>query len=178
MIPIPPIPEAYWVEPAHLLAGQYPGGFDEEKTRRRMDAFLSAGINTFIDLTQPHELVPYEAILREQAKVHGLPVSYMRFPILDFGTPAIETMKNILDTLDGALAEGLNVYVHCWAGVGRTGTTVGCYLVRRGFTGQQALAHITEMRSKLGYRRSPETEEQVQFVLNWNISHSRPNGER
>ena len=28
--------------------------------------------------------------------------------------------------------DGRKVYVHCWGGVGRTGTVVGCYLVRQG----------------------------------------------
>ena len=36
------------------------------------------------------------------------------------------------------------VYVHCWGGIGRTGTTVGCWFVRHGRTGDQALAEIAE----------------------------------
>ena len=67
-----PIEQSYWVEESRLLAGEYPGSYDSESARRHMDAFLEAGINTFIDLTQSHELVSYEAILKEQAQVYGL----------------------------------------------------------------------------------------------------------
>ena len=39
--------------------------------------------------------------------------------------------------------EGLEpVYVHCWGGIGRTGTVVGCWLVRHGMTGDEALAEF------------------------------------
>ena len=38
-------------------------------------------------------------------------------------------MREILDCLDDALRSGRKVYVHCRAGIGRTGTVVGCLLV-------------------------------------------------
>jgi hypothetical protein len=53
-----PIPESYWVIPRRFLAGEYPGGFNRERVRQRMNAFLEAGINTFINLTGPDELPP------------------------------------------------------------------------------------------------------------------------
>ena len=37
-----------------------------------------------------------------------------------------------LDAIDAELAAGGLVYVHCWAGCGRTGVVVGCWLVRHG----------------------------------------------
>jgi sugar phosphate isomerase/epimerase len=179
-IPHRPIPESYWVDLDRFLAGEYPGSFDPEATRRRMDAFLEAGITTFIDLTQSHELVPYEAILKEQARAYGMSVTYQRLAIRDFGTPSRETMTNVLNTIDGALALGQKVYVHCWGGVGRTGTTVGCYLVRHGRTGEQALNQITEwwqgVPKHVTHPHSPETDEQREFIRNWreNSTPSHP----
>ena len=166
-----PIIESYWVEEDRLLAGEHPGGFDLETTRRRMDAFLEAGVNTFIDLTQAHELVPYENVLKEQAKIYGVNASYHCFPIRDHTTPLAETMTAILNTIDQAINNGGCVYTHCWGGVGRTGMVVGCYLVRHGSTNKQALAKVDTLfktRPKNPYfSRSPETDEQVEFVLNW-----------
>ena len=166
-----PIPESYWVEPDRFLAGEYPGSFDPETARRRMDAFLEAGITTFIDLTQSHELVPYEAILKEQARTYGLNITYQRLAIRDYGTPSHKTMTNILNIIDDALASGQKIYVHCWGGVGRTGTTVGCYLVRHGKTGDQALDQIADWWQDIPkhatHPHSPETEEQREFIRNW-----------
>jgi hypothetical protein len=171
-----PISESYWVEPNRFLAGEYPGSFDPETARRRLEAFLEAGITIFVDLTQSQELAPYEAILKEQAQAYGLTVTYQRISIRDYGTPSRETMAHILNTIDNALASGQTVYVHCWGGVGRTGTAVGCYLVRHGRTGEQALGQIAEWwqhvpkRSK--YSRSPETDEQCEFIRNWCEIHA------
>ena len=166
-----PIIESYWVEENRFLAGEYPGSYHPESMRRRMDAFLEAGVTTFIDLTQPHELVPYEGILKEQSKIYGIETAYHRFAIRDHGIPSSAMMTSILNTIDETINNGGCIYIHCWGGVGRTGTVVGCYLVRHGSTNEQALDLVNKLyktRPDNPYlSRSPETEEQIQFVLNW-----------
>jgi hypothetical protein len=167
-----PIPESYWVEPGRFLAGEYPGHHEALQAARRITAFLAAGFDTFLDLTQAGELVPYKPILRAEAQHYSeRTITYRRFPVGDYGLPTKETMKNILDTLDTFLAVGRKVYLHCSGGVGRTGTTVGCYLVRRGKTGEQALRQLAEwwqaVPKRTRFPRSPETDAQVQFILDW-----------
>lgn len=166
-----PIADSYWVEPGRLLAGEYPGGYTSESTRQRIDALLEAGFDTFIDLTRPNETVPYYRILLEEAKLYEVKVERHNFPIGDFGLPTPETMKAILDTLDAALQNGRRIYLHCWGGIGRTGTTVGCYLVRLGMTGEEALSQLAEWwrtvpKSRI-HQHSPETREQAQFIRDW-----------
>jgi protein-tyrosine phosphatase len=166
-----PIPESYWVIPGQFLAGEYPGSWEYERTRQRMDLFLETGFNTFIDLTSEGELLPYAPILTEQSGLYNLSATHRRFSIGDFGTPTIENMKKILDTLDQSLKDGRKIYVHCWGGVGRTGTTVGCYLVRHGRPGEEALAQLANWWQHVPkhslHPRSPETDEQVNFILDW-----------
>ena len=76
-----------------------------------------------------------------------------------------------MDAIDSALGRGRNAYVHCWGGVGRTGTVVGCWLVRHGRTGDGALAELGELwRSveKIHHKPvSPETREQREYVRQW-----------
>jgi protein-tyrosine phosphatase len=166
-----PIVESYWVEENLLLAGEYPGGYNPEETRKRMDAFLECGIRAFIDLTQPRELPSYEAVLNEEARINDCLTVYHRFSIRDHSLPSAQTMSLILDTIDSAVQSGNPVYVHCWGGVGRTGTVVGCYLVRHGLSGAKALERVNALyRTRpLDYflHTSPETEEQADFVRNW-----------
>jgi len=166
-----PISESYWVEPGRFLAGEYPGRFEIEATRQRIEAFLGLGFDTFIDLTQPDELPPYWEILLDEARARGLEARYQRFPIGDFGLPSRAGMIATLDALDAALDGGHKLYLHCWGGIGRTGTTVGCYLVRRGRTGAQALRQLEEWWQNVPksshHPTSPETKAQMQFVFNW-----------
>lgn len=166
-----PITESYWVEESRFLAGEYPGSSDIETARRNMDAFLAIGINTFIDLTQAHELVSYRSVLMEQAQFQGGNAYYHRFAIRDHSVPSVEIMRNILNTIDEALNNGNGVYVHCWGGVGRTGITVGCYLVRHGSTNEESLIRVNQLyktrANNFYYPTSPETEQQIEFVRNW-----------
>ena len=169
-----PILESYWVEPGHFLAGEYPGYGNGEQLRQRIDSFLDFGINTFIDLTNPDELPPYLPILKEQAGYYNISIRYKRFIITDHGVPTPKTMQAILNEIDSSLAAGRVVYVHCWGGIGRTGTTIGCYLVRHGRTGQQALQQLAAWWKDVPKSRmwpySPETDRQMQFVLDWDDS--------
>jgi hypothetical protein len=114
----------------------------------------AAGVDTFFDLTEDGELDRYD--------LDGL--EHRRFPIRDMSTPTPEVMTEILDALDEALDDGRTVYLHCFGGVGRTGTVVGCHLVRTGRTGEDALADIVAWR---GDHWSPQTEAQKAFVRAW-----------
>ena len=166
-----PIPESYWVLPGELLAGEYPIQFSEEQTRKRLVSLLEAQIDTFVDLTQPGELPPYLSILHEEAEAFGRQVYFERFPIPDLGLPARKDMIATLNSLDEALSKNRKIYLHCWGGVGRTGTTVGCFLIRHGKTGQQAIEQIAkwwrDVPKHQFHPRAPETDAQVEFVLDW-----------
>jgi hypothetical protein len=165
------IAESYWVEPDRFLAGEYPGHFDPEQARRRLDALIESGFDTYIDLTRQDEVYPYAKILNEQARVNDMSVQYYRFPIGDFGLPSAAQMMAILDQIDENLEAGHRLYLHCWGGIGRTGTTVGCYLVRHGLDGDEALRQLAgwwrEVPKSRIHPHSPETREQVDFVLDW-----------
>ncbi len=92
-------------------------------------------------------------------------------PVRDFAAPTAEQMTEVLDVIDRERSAGGSVYVHCYAGVGRTGTVVGCWLVRHGWTPGAALALIRERRRDLpSYAArpdSPETPEQHALVHAW-----------
>ncbi len=165
----PPIPDAYWVVPGRLLAGEYPGAKMDAEARRKLRLFLGAGVNFFLDLTEEAELAPYAPALREEAAARHLAVEHCRMPIPDLGTPQPAEVTRILDTIDAAIAAGRRVYVHCWGGIGRTGTVVGCYLVRHGLTGDQALAAIARLREGTpdAHRGAPETHDQQERVRTW-----------
>lgn len=117
-----------------------------------------AGVTLFLDLTQEGELQPYASLVEPPAR-------YVSHPIIDFSVPTRESLVATLDEIDAELAAGGIVYVHCWAGCGRTGVVVGSWLVRHGADPQEALRLIAETRG-LG---CPQTLEQRLFVLDWRV---------
>jgi hypothetical protein len=166
-----PIPDSYWVIPGKLLAGEHPIYWSDKLSHQQLSAFLQAGFDTFIDLTEPDEVQPYLPILIEESRLYLVNIRYKRFSIGDFGLPRSEQMKTILDSIDQAITQGRQVYLHCLAGAGRTGTVVGCFLVRHGLTGEQALRQLAEWwqtipRNRIGLH-SPETSQQEKFVRLW-----------
>lgn len=164
-----PLPYAYWVIDGALLAGEYPGDWDDARARERIGAVLDAGVRMYLDLTEPDELPPYRSHLEEEAAARGIEVRYERSPIPDHGVPRPEQVADILTTIKDAIASGQTVYVHCYGGVGRTGTIVGCWLALNGEAGETALTRIAELRCDCpdGGWASPETEEQCAFVRDW-----------
>src|SRR5690606_4483588 len=113
-------PDSYWVIPGQFLAGEYPGAADEQAARRKLRALIYVGVNLCIDLTEPDELFPYADWLHSEAEAHQRSIDCLRFPIPDYTAPSPELVREVLDAIDAAIADGRVVYVHCWGGIGRT----------------------------------------------------------
>lgn len=138
-----------------LVVGSYPG------SQAAVESLERAGVTHFVDLTHPSDpLDAYEPFLGAARRVAD--------PIPDMGTPTEGQVIRILDAVDEARANGGTVYVHCWGGVGRTGTVVGCWLVRHGLDRGDPVATIAGLRADVpGARPSPETSAQVALVRGW-----------
>jgi len=161
----PPIPNSYWVEPGRMLAGEHPDGGSEHATRARIEALLGAGVRCFMNLTEPDELPDYSGLLPAG-------IAYHAFPLPDHSVPrSAQQMRAIQDTLGELLAADTPVYVHCRAGIGRTGITVGCYLREQGETPEGALAELNRLWQQNAraarWPAVPETAEQEHFMLAW-----------
>lgn len=161
--------DSFWACEGEVLAGPYPGSPNEADAREKVSAFFDLGIRDFIDLTEEGELMPYAHLLEEAAVARGLDASHMRFPILDVSIPTSAQMREILAAIRHSLSASRPVYVHCWGGVGRTGTVLGCLLVEDGRPLENVFDHLHSLRAatERSQRESPETEEQRDFVRGW-----------
>ena len=100
-VPAPPFPDSYWVVPGQLAAGEYPGAIDPRQATGRLERLISVGIDQFIDLTQPAELVPYADIAQSVAASLGVDIALERHPIPDLSVPrSSEDMASVLNAID------------------------------------------------------------------------------
>ncbi len=159
-----PLGNYYWVLPRQLLAGEHPGGADEGATRARLASLCAAGVSAFIDLTREEELDGYQHLLPAGTQ-------YVRHPIPDHGLPRdAAQMKAILAEIRAQLAAGRLVYLHCRAGIGRTGMAAGCLLAEShgGEAALEELNHLWQHSARAASWASvPETDAQSAFVRAW-----------
>ena len=101
----------------------------------------------------------------------GLPregLRHLHLPVRDFTAPTQEQLTRAVAFMDGVLADGGAVVVHCAGGLGRTGTVIAAWLVRHGWTAEAAVGEVRRRRPG-----SVETHEQEQAILRF----ARPGGE-
>ena len=67
-------------------------------------------------------------------------------PVPDFTAPTMEQTRRMVSFIDEQTAAGKPVAVSCYAGVGRTGTVLACYLVHRGAAPEEAVQRVRELR--------------------------------
>ena len=160
-----PLNQSYEVSVAGgaVYAGEYPGDKNGELAKNKIAHMYHFGIRHFIDLTEEGELQPYSHLLPADT-------TYTHFPIRDCGAPSsVESVQRLLLRIEELKKMEGDVYLHCWGGVGRTGTIVACYLSQDAeepnlcHTLEVLRNHFSEM-PKATYRETPETKEQIDFI--------------
>jgi hypothetical protein len=157
----------WWALEGHVLAGPHPFA----PGRSLLGSLLDLGVTDFVDLTQPGEAGTrdYAAAARGAARMRGIETLVTRTPIPDMGTPPPAEARRILDHLAARVATGEITYMHCRAGIGRSGTVAALLLVERGSSPPEACAEVNRRRRETDFaqQRSPETAEQLALISGW-----------
>jgi len=138
---------------ATLWRGGAPGADDYR-------ALAAAGVTTVVDLRAEENLrIPVELLTE-------LDLTRVAIPIRDGQTPTDDQVQRFLDAVESS--DG-TVYLHCGAGVGRTGALAAVYTVSRGGGGWSA------MRANLAV--GPPSLEQLAYAaaLDTGEAPERPN---
>jgi protein-tyrosine phosphatase len=148
-----------------VLAGPHPVLAPEGMEDRIRQLVDVVGIDHFVDLSSHHDWMPaYRRLLGEGEE-------YSRYEILDRRLPAdAPRLKALLRRLLDDAEAGRLAYLHCQAGLGRTGTVVGVLLREAGFPGEAALDELRDLRlaARL-HEGSPEFADQREFVRRWSV---------
>jgi protein-tyrosine phosphatase len=153
--------ELYWIEgpwPGRLAIMPRPRGGDwlEDEVR----SWQQAGVAVVVSLLTAEEIAELD-LTQEPACCRASGVEFVSYPIPDRGVPSSRTAAaELTRRLEGLLAGGKGVAIHCRAGVGRSGLLAACLLVRAGLETQAAFTRISTARGWL----VPDTPEQAEWV--------------
>ena len=166
-----PLPNSYWVVPSRLLAGEHPAALNEAQTRERIGRLHGAGIDFYVDLTEIGERPDYRHLLPRR-------IEYWRSPIVDTQVPGnVSQTLEVLSTIREALERQRRIYVHCRAGIGRTGLIIGCFLAEEQHNGRAAIRTLNRLWKQSAraesWPRVPQTPEQADYIRHWPRLRSR-----
>ena len=148
-----------------ILAGPHPVLARDGMEDRVKLLVEQARVRHFVDLSSTHDwMPPYRDLLPDGC-------TYERYEILDRRLPEdLPGLKAVVLRAIEAAGEGRTSYLHCQAGLGRTGTVVGVLLRELGHAGQDAVDEIVRLRAVAGlHEGSPEFAEQRQFIRDWRV---------
>jgi atypical dual specificity phosphatase len=126
-----------WIEPNRLAAGSVPVEAEDIRSlhRAKIRAVLTL---TERPITAFHEITP--------ELLASFDITYLHVPVPDQLPPNFDQAREILDFIRQMTLQGRPVFVHCQAGVGRTGTVLHLYYIAQGLTFEEAEAKVRSKR--------------------------------
>jgi len=147
--------------PGHIYTSPMPYGLYDHDGKIFL-AYQAAQVSTVIVLASQEEMqLKAKQDLLAFYALNGMQTVYL--PVQDFSTPDPDALRVALEEVVTAAKSGLNVVIHCSAGIGRTGTFVAC-LARQvfGISGDEAIRWVRKY-----IPAAVETPDQMRFVVDF-----------
>lgn len=133
------------------------------KNEEDIDSWKRAGVKAIVVLAEPQEIARYWRNVSNYFRVlenKGFEFNYS--PIRDFHAPDLIQLEKLVEWIDAKVEENKPVLVHCRAGIGRTGTVIAAYFVKKGYEASEAIKKV-----RMIIPLALEVDEQVSVVYEY-----------
>jgi Predicted protein-tyrosine phosphatase len=104
------------------------------------------GITSIVCLVEEHELT-FKNIKEYEESLNKYGIELKHYPIKDFSAPTLEYLVKIIKYLKDKIKENKRVLVHCYGGLGRTGTILAAFLVYyKRIKAEEAISYVRKIR--------------------------------
>lgn len=151
--------DIYWIKPNLGIMPHPMGGRALAYDIKRLKKL---GVDTLVSLLS-HMEANHVGLNKEKNISKKANLKFIHFPLVD-GTapPQDERGLRLVDDITRDYKSGKKVVIHCWAGIGRSGSLATAVLLAAGDDPLEAIRLVRQKRGKM----IPETEEQMKW-LQW-----------
>ena len=164
----------YWVIPNEIAGMAMPTAARAYNYVEDVDAVVKSELIREIEELKGYGIGGVVSLTEEPLAANPLikaGIQYLHLPVPDMTAPTQSQIQDFIQFARDRVQQGQSVVAHCFAGAGRTGTMIACYLVSQGLSPRGAIATVRRYRPG-----AIETAVQEDAIIEFSVRFSERGG--
>jgi protein-tyrosine phosphatase len=136
----------YWIPTDQGKLGIMPHPLPGRRLRKQMKEYRRKGVDILVSFLRKDEIMSL-GLEDEGFHAEKNQMEFVHFPIVDHAAPSKSGRSTaLIQTLAESVKSGKSVLMHCWGGIGRSGTVAVAILIALGKDRQEAITTVSTAR--------------------------------